>query len=95
MGFRKYLRTVALSALILMGTGVAIADEGDDWITRSNENSMVLLEVLARFSPEGAGQLGVDGLDEEIFQGIRSLLDDRVPEERRGAALVGRRQGLI
>jgi hypothetical protein len=36
------------------------------WVQRSDENTQILLEVLARFSPEGAGELGISGLDEEI-----------------------------
>ncbi len=37
-----------------------------DWVEKSNENAEVVLDTLAKLSPEGAGQLGVDGLDEEI-----------------------------
>ncbi len=128
-----------------------------EWVTRSNENAKVLLDVMARQSPEAASRFGVEGFDTEIFQlppnyeekaiadmeaarkilserlstekdaavrqdleilihavdqevegtrisekydlpyfdlsqtvffGIRSLLDDRVPAERRPAALV-------
>lgn len=40
---------------------------GGEWIARSNANAQVMLEVLARFSPETAGFFGVDGLDEEIL----------------------------
>jgi len=36
------------------------------WVVRSNQNAEVLLKVFARFSPEGAAQIGVEGLDEEI-----------------------------
>ena len=36
------------------------------WVERSNENARVLLTVMARFSPESAGQTGVEGVDEEI-----------------------------
>ena len=39
-----------------------------DWVARSDRNSEVLLEVMARFNPEGAGFLGIEGLDEEILQ---------------------------
>lgn len=38
-----------------------------DWVARSNENAQVLLEVFARFNPEGAARMGIDGLDEEIM----------------------------
>ena len=53
-----------LAAILLATTTAAIAD--DDWVARSNEHAQVVLELLAEFSPEGAGSLGVDGLDEEI-----------------------------
>ncbi len=127
------------------------------WVQKSNAHAMVVLQAFARLSPEGAAQLGVPGLDEEItdlgpgfiarqeavgdsaiaelrrrhaaesdpnvrqdleimidaiemnltggrlqlesqvpffsvsgsvFQGIRALLDDQVPEARRKAAVV-------
>jgi len=127
------------------------------WVQRSNEHAQVLLQAFARISPEGAGQMGVAGFDEAIFdlgpgfiernratgeqaatelerrladeqdaavrqdleimiktvrdnlkgaelsrkyempyfsvsstvyQGLRALLDDQVPQERRQAALV-------
>ena len=36
------------------------------WVARSNQNAQVLLEVIARFSPESAGQIGVEGFDEQV-----------------------------
>ena len=53
---------VLLLALVL--APLAVADE--DWIERSNENAQWLLREQARFSPESAGQNGLDGVDEEI-----------------------------
>jgi hypothetical protein len=35
-------------------------------VERSNENTRVLLDVMARFAPEQAGFFGIDGLDEEV-----------------------------
>jgi len=37
------------------------------WVEKSNEHARVVLDSFARFSPEGAGSLGVDGLDEQIL----------------------------
>ncbi len=54
----------ALSALTALSGARAAAET---WVERSDRNSQVLIEVMARQSPEGAGQLGVPGLDEEIF----------------------------
>ena len=50
--------------LALLVAPLAVADE--DWIERSNENAQWLLREQARFSPESAGQNGLDGVDEEI-----------------------------
>ena len=44
---------------------VALADDAD-WVEKSNEHAQVVLEVMSQFSPEGAGRIGVDGLDEQI-----------------------------
>ncbi len=39
---------------------------GDDWTKRSDENARVLLDIMAKYSPESAGQIGIEGLDEMI-----------------------------
>lgn len=38
-----------------------------EWLTRSNEIAYTVLEMSAHFAPEFSGQLGVEGLDEEVF----------------------------
>ncbi|MGH9670924.1 MAG: hypothetical protein ACRD3A_12540, partial [Terriglobales bacterium] len=158
--FRSRLTLAAL----FMTAGIALAQGAPPkpaappaWVQRSNENAKVLIQVLARFEPEAASQIGAEGFDEQIvdmkpgvnersrratreaidelkrrlaqekdplvrqdleimikaahqnirgsllsemwdvpyfnlprnvFLGIRSLLDDQVPPERRKAALV-------
>ncbi|MBT8077038.1 MAG: DUF885 domain-containing protein, partial [Gammaproteobacteria bacterium] len=37
-----------------------------DWVAKSNEHASIVLEALAKYSPESAGNIGVDGLDEQI-----------------------------
>src|SRR5438046_2247816 len=37
-----------------------------EWIEKSNQNSQILLDVTARFSPEQAARLGIAGLDDRI-----------------------------
>ncbi|HEX7184949.1 MAG TPA: DUF885 domain-containing protein [Thermoanaerobaculia bacterium] len=61
--FRRALGALALAALL---TAPAFAAT-PAWVERSDRNAQVLLDVLARQSPEGAGQLGIPGLDAEIF----------------------------
>jgi Bacterial protein of unknown function (DUF885) len=65
--FRSTLQRSIVSLSLLL-TGVSVAAQEADWVARSNANASLLLEVMARFSPEAAGFFGVDGLDEEIFQ---------------------------
>jgi Bacterial protein of unknown function (DUF885) len=36
------------------------------WVARSNQNAELLLDVMARYSPEEAGRFGILGLDEKI-----------------------------
>lgn len=36
------------------------------WVERSNQNAMLLLRTVARFDPEGAAQLGVENIDDQI-----------------------------
>ena len=49
------------------------------WVARSDENARVLLDVQARFSPEGAGQLGLDGYDDQVFD-LKPDRDQRLRE---------------
>ncbi|HEX9171466.1 MAG TPA: DUF885 domain-containing protein [Telluria sp.] len=55
--------TAALS-LAVLALPVAAAEPA--WVTKSNANAKLLLNVAAKYSPEGASNLGVDGYDEQI-----------------------------
>jgi hypothetical protein len=61
---RKMMRMALIVAV--WTAAPAIAKEAS-WIEKSNEHAQVVIDVLARFSPEGAGSMGVDGLDEQIL----------------------------
>ena len=62
---KSILRLLLLSVSCLaISSDVAAAEP--EWIRESNRNAQVLLEVIARFVPEQAGRLGVDGLDDRI-----------------------------
>ncbi len=39
----------------------------NDWVKRSNENAKILIDVFSKYNPEFAGQLGVEGVDENII----------------------------
>jgi len=57
-------RVFTWAALLLVSASVQAADMS--WVEKSNEHAQVVLAALAELSPEGAGNLGVDGLDENI-----------------------------
>ena len=82
-------RSVSIwTALCLFAVSAQAADA--TWVERSNEHAQVVLAAFAELSPEGAGNMGVDGLDEDITDlspGIqersRKIITDVVAELER------------
>ncbi|MGX4642957.1 DUF885 domain-containing protein [Massilia sp. SYSU DXS3249] len=62
---RPFARTL-LSGLIVAALSLPAAAAEPAWVTKSNTNAKVLLNVLAKYSPESASNLGVEGYDEQI-----------------------------
>ena len=62
----KILPRILLLATAWVVTSATAADERS-WVERSNANAAPLLEVLAKYGPESAAALGVEGHDEDIF----------------------------
>lgn len=60
-------RIAAPLAILALSLPVRADDKARTPVERSNENAQVLIQVFSRFAPEGAGRLGVNGLDAEIF----------------------------
>lgn len=77
-----------LAVSVVVFSGLA-AEARESWVAKSNEHAKIVLESVARFNPESAGSIGVDGLDEEVLDlraGVyeRELADsERVLEELR------------
>lgn len=80
--FQSFRRALSLGALTLILAGASASAE--TWVERSDRNAQVVLEVLAHQSPEGASQLGIPGLDEEIFD-LKPGFVERAREETRKA----------
>src|SRR5437762_6107378 len=60
---------LAASATLLFAcshAGPAPRPASQDWISRSNQNAQLLLDVQARFAPEPAARTGVAGIDDRI-----------------------------
>jgi uncharacterized protein (DUF885 family) len=55
------------------------------WVARSNANAKILLAVVARLAPEGAGRMGIEGLDEAITD-YSDGYEDRAIAANRAAA---------
>ena len=74
--------------LILLLAGAVVGAEQKQWVTRSNENAKLLLEIEARFSPEGASRTGMDGLEEQVSRiGTAVQLESQAAERRALAEL--------
>jgi uncharacterized protein (DUF885 family) len=77
-----------ITAWVVIGLLVAPSiAAGKDWVEKSNAHAQVVLAALAKLSPEGAGSLGVDGLDEEIsdlspgfYERNRRIISDVIEE---------------
>ena len=54
------------AACISSQSAVPAAQSAPDWVARSNEHTRVALQEQARLAPEGAAQLGVSGVDDQI-----------------------------
>ncbi len=68
------MRLACLLALSI----AAFAQNPPAWVTRSNQNTQLLIDIDAKYSPEDAAAEGVKGLDDQIF----SLPADRPQRER-------------
>jgi hypothetical protein len=81
----RRLFALALAATLAAPVGAAgQAAPVQGWVARSNEHARVLLDVMARLSPEGAGQTGLEGLDEAITD-LAPGFEDRAIAANRGA----------
>lgn len=55
-------------AVSLVAVGTAHAEtKSPTWIDRSNDDAKVLLDVMAKFNPEFASQIGVPGFDDKVI----------------------------
>jgi len=64
------------------------------WVTKSNENAKLLLNVMAKYSPENASSLGVDGYDEKITDYSRDQFEALNRDQRAAIAEMERRRRI-
>lgn len=70
------VRATALLATSLLLLCPVFAEDAPAWIAKSNENAQVLVNDLAKVSPEFAGRMGVAGYDDKIAD-LTEGVDDR------------------
>jgi hypothetical protein len=58
----RLLAFLLISAALLS----AQAPKSQAWVEKSNQNAQLLLNIIARYSPEDAASLGITGLDDKI-----------------------------
>ncbi len=72
-----------LAGLLLLATFARADDRG--WIEESNKYAQVLLEVLAKYNPESATSLGVEGHEAEVVD-LKPQYDERQEADLAAAA---------
>jgi len=82
---RFAVSTLASSLVgLLPPVASAQAPAKPSWVAKSDVHAKVLVDVLARFGPEGASQFGVEGLDKEILD-LKPGRQERVQKELKAA----------
>ena len=75
------MRKLIFCGLLAVLATPVVADDSD-WVAKSDAHAQIVLELLAKFSPEGAASLGVDGLDEEIFDLTEGVYERGIESSR-------------
>jgi uncharacterized protein (DUF885 family) len=75
---------LALCLGLFAAAAVPAAEQA--WVKRSNENAQALLQIIAKYGPEGASQIGVDGYDDKILDLSHDTYEPMVAEFRQAIA---------
>jgi uncharacterized protein (DUF885 family) len=73
----------AVVASLSLGLSLSAISAEQPWVARSNENAKLLLNVMAKYSPEQASALGVDGYDEKIVDLSRDQYEPQMKDMRK------------
>ena len=61
------------------------------WVEKSDKNAQILIDLFAKFGPEGASQFGVDGYDEKITDLTPGFVERQTAETRLAIAELKKR----
>ena len=86
----RHLLSVSLASLLISACfNVSAAEPA--WVTKSNANAKLLLDVGAKYDPESASERGVDGYDEQISDFSRDQFEPATRDRRAVVAELERR----
>jgi hypothetical protein len=60
------MRLLFIFVLMVAAVAAQSSPKSPAWVVKSNQNSQLLVAIMARYSPEQAAQMGAPGLDEQI-----------------------------
>jgi len=80
--WRRNLCAASAILFLFVSGPLAAQTKPPAWVAKSDQNTQVVLELLARQSPEAAAELGIKGLDEEIFD-LKAGFEKRADEATR------------
>jgi len=89
---RASIRTI----LLIPAAVAAMAQTPPEWVTRSNQNTQILIDIDSKYSPEDASENGVRGFDDQVtvftadlhqrvradYLKARDLLNERLAAEK-------------
>lgn len=76
----KLAQISLICALLIHSFSAQAADQ--TWIKQSNNDAKLLLQLMSKYSPENAGNLGVDGLDEQITDLSQDWFNSKTADTR-------------
>jgi hypothetical protein len=60
------MRLLFIFILMIAALAAQSSPKSPAWVVKSNQNSQLLVAIMARYAPEQAAQMGAPGLDEQI-----------------------------
>jgi uncharacterized protein (DUF885 family) len=86
------LKVKVISGAIALALSLPSFGAEQAWVAKSNENSKLLLAVMAKYAPEDASSLGVDGFDEKIVDLSRDQFEPASKDTRAVVAELQKRE---
>jgi uncharacterized protein (DUF885 family) len=87
-GFR-----LLLIIIIFMQANLLLGQEDKSWVKKSDENTKLLLNILAKYNPETAAFWGIEGIDEEIIDLNPGFMEREIKDHEQVRTILKQRFG--